>query len=182
MSLLSRSPHCVSVSPGAPLDAGALSGRVTVVLSLHHVRYALVPWSDALASPAEEEAYVRHHFARIYGERAKGWAVRASPERGVRLCSAVDASLIESIKAAFRGKKARLVSIQPALMAAFNRVRKSIPHEGAWLVAAEPERACVALYAGGWRSVQNARGAWQDILERERHRAAGELPEKVINL
>lgn len=182
MSLLSPERRTVTLSPSAPLDAAALSGRVTVVLSNHFVRYALVPWSDSLAGPAEEEAYVRHHFARIYGERAKGWAVRASPDRGARLCSAVDASLLESVKSAFRGKKAKVVSIQPALMAGFNRVRKSIPRGGAWLVAAEPGRACVALYAGGWRSVQNARGAWQDILERERHRAAGAGPQKVINL
>lgn len=183
MSLLFPEPRVVVLGPGQALDAAQLSGRVTVVLSNHLVRYAVVPWSDALGSAAEEEAYVRHHFVRIHGERAKGWAVRASPDAGgVRLASAVDAPLIISIKRSFEGSKAKLVSIQPALMAAFNRARKDIPRAGAWLVLAEAGRACVALYAGGWRAVQNARGAWEEVLERERLRIGGALPEKVLQL
>ena len=46
-------------------------------------------------------------------------------------------------------------------MEAINRWRDAIPSEGAWLVLAEPERACLAMYRdGGWRSVQNAKGEW----------------------
>lgn len=183
MSLLFPERQTVFLGPERKLDAGRLSGRVTVVLSNHLVRYALVPWSSALGNAAEEEAYVRHHFARVHGERARSWAVRASPGSGdLRLCSAVDAELLESIRRAFDGSKAKLVSIQPALMAAFNRARRDIPRAGAWLVLAEAGRACVALYAGGWRAVQNARGAWEEVLERERLRAGGPLPEKVIQL
>lgn len=158
--------------------------RVTHVVPNALVRYAVVPWSDDLASPEEEEAYVRHHFVRIHGERARGWAVRASPEaRGrPRLCSALDPALLSSIKTSYQGKKAKLVSIQPALMAAFNRARKSIPADGAWLVMAEEGRACVALYSGGWRSVQNARGSWQDLLERERHRLPSPQPSRVMEI
>ncbi len=158
--------------------------RVTYVLPNALVRYAVVPWSDGVGSPEEEEAYVRHHFARIHGERAKAWVVRASPERRgrPRLCSAVDRETIESVKKSFTGKKTRLVSIQPALMAAFNRVRKHIPREGAWLVLAEEGRACIALYSDGWRSVQNARGSWQDLLVRERHRAPAHQPSRVMEI
>jgi hypothetical protein len=157
--------------------------RVTIELANHFVRYALVPWSDALSTPAEEEAYVRHHFAKIHGERAKTWAVRATEAAPgePRLASAVDAALVEALKKSFEGKKARLVSIQPALMSRFNAARKSVPREGAWLVIAEPERACIALYGGkGWRSVQNAKGAWRAALEREHHRVEGEVPRLVL--
>ena len=163
------------------IDLG--SGRVTIELSNHFVRYALVPWSEALSSPAEEEAYVRHHFAKIHGERAKGWAVRATEAAPgePRLASAVDAALLASLKEAFKGKKAKLVSIQPALMGRFNAARKSVPASGAWLVLAEPERACIALHAGkGWRAVQNAKGEWRAALERERHRVEGEVPSLVL--
>ena len=163
------------------LDLG--NARVTIELSSHLVRYALVPWSDALATPAEEEVYVRHHFARIHGEKAKAWAVRATeaPPGAPRLASAVDASLIASLKDAFRGKKATLVSIQPALMRRFNAARKSVPKDGAWLVIAEPERACIALHGGShWRAVQNTKGEWRAALERERHRVEGEVPSLVL--
>jgi hypothetical protein len=149
--------------------------RVTAVLSNHFVRYALVPWNSALADPAEEEAYVRHHFARIHGERAKSWALRWSAEAvdAPRLASAIDSGLVAALKECFPPKgKARLVSIQPYLMAAANRAQRAVPASGAWLVFAERERSCVALHAGGrWRSVQNAKGPWLATLEREWHRA-----------
>lgn len=157
--------------------------RATVELSNALVRYALVPWSDALATPAEEELYVRHHFAKIHGERAKGWAVRASEASAgeARLASAVDAALVDALKKSFQGKKARLVSIQPALMSRFNAARKALPREGAWLVLAEPGRACVALHgARGWAGVQNAKGDWRAALERERYRMEGGVPSLVL--
>ena len=158
--------------------------RVTVVLSNHFVRYALVPWSAALATPAEEQAYLRHHFAKIHGERAKGWLYRASEGRRgePRLASAVDGDLVAAIKQIFAGSKAKLVSVQPALMHVFNGARAAVPHPaGAWLVIAEPDRACVALHANGaFRAVQNAKGEWRALLERERYRVDGDTTRRVL--
>ena len=56
----------------------ALRGRVdvTVVLSNHFVRYAVLPAQDGAATPEEELALARFQFAKIHGERAKGWEVR----------------------------------------------------------------------------------------------------------
>lgn len=160
------------------------AAHATVVLSNHFVRYALVPWSDALAGPAEEEAYRRHHFARIHGERAKSWLLRSSEDApgAPRLCSAIDRALLEELKACFpKSGKARLVSVQPQLMAVFNRWRAAIPRSGAWLMLVEADRACAALHAKGrWQSVQNARGEWLALLERERHRTAGAVPNLVL--
>ena len=145
--------------------------RRTVVVPNRDVRYAIVPWHDALEGEAEEQAYLRHHFARIHGERARGWVYRWSQG----LASAVDAKLLCGLKT--KG----VVSIQPALMAAFNRALKRIPPE-AWIVMAEEDRACVALYARGkWLAVQNARGSWEEILERERHRT-GEDAREVVHV
>jgi hypothetical protein len=157
--------------------------RVTVVLSNALVRYALVPWSAALADAAEEEAYVRHHFAKIHGERSKNWALRWSDDGGdaPRLASAIDVGLLASIRESFpKGGRARLVSIQPGLMHAANRARRAVPASGAWLVFAGAERSCVALWRGGWRSVQNARGPWLATLEREWHRADPGAPRLAL--
>jgi len=161
--------------------------RVTVVLSNHFVRYAVIPWSDGLSTPAEEEAYLRHHFAKIHGERAKGWSLRASeaPRGALRLASAIDTALVEALRTALpKNGKAKLVSVQPELMEAANRWRQAIPAAGAWLVLAESERACIALHAAqGWRSVQNAKGDWFTLLDRERYRlhgAEGEVPSLVL--
>ena len=98
-----------------------------------------------------------------------------------RLASAVDASLLDALKKAFEGRKAKLVSIQPALMSRFNAWRSEMPKSGAWLVLAEAERACIALHgARGWRAVQSTKGEWRSALERERHRVEGEVPSLVL--
>ena len=163
----------------------------TVVLSSHLVRYALIPWSDSLRSEKEEQAYCRHHFARIFGERAKGWVPRASEAPkggGPRLASAIDAGLVDGLRECFSEKRnARLVSVQPYLMAAFNRWRTSIPESGAWLLLLEPDRASLALYSEqSWRAVQSAKGRfgapedWAALLQRERHRVEGEVPDLVL--
>lgn len=170
------------------LQAASLpKSRVTVVLSNQFVRYAIVPWSDALAGAAEETAYVRHHFVRIHGERAKAWSFRASPAAAgaPRLCSAIDANLLSALKASFENSKAKLVSVQPRLMSAFNRWRGAVPAAGAWLVLVEPQRACIGLHArGSWQAVHNGRmsvpGEWLPLLERERHRIGGEVPDRVL--
>jgi hypothetical protein len=157
--------------------------QVSVILSNAFVRYALVPWSDALSGEAEEAAYVRHHFLRVHGERAKGWTFRASPAPAgqARLCSAIDTALLEGLKKSLK----KLVSVQPALMAVFNRSRGEIPAAGAWLALVESDRACVGLHTkGNWQAVSNgkmsSRGDWLPILELERHRLAGEVPHLVL--
>jgi hypothetical protein len=158
--------------------------RVTVVLSNHFARFILVPWSQSLGNAEEETAFVRYRFAKVHGERSKDWEVRLSPAPtgSTRIASAVDSSLVQAVCAAFpAGVKAKLVSVQPYLMAAFNRWRKHIKAERAWFLLVEPQRACVArLEHGLWSAVRNARGnfdepsQWAGLLERERHLVGGE--------
>ena len=160
----------------------ALKNRthVSIVLSNHFVRYALVPPQSGAAGADEELALARFQFVKIHGERAKAWQVRVSGE----VACAIDAALLSGLKEIFsKHKGVRLVSIQPFLMAAYNQWRPRIPRDGAWLVLAEPERVCLArLAAQGWASVHNGREAdWEQALERERSRASGErLPSLVL--
>ena len=155
---------------------------VTVVLSNHFVRYAVLPDRGGAASAEEELALARFHLAKIHGERAKGWEVRVCDG----LACAIDAQLLAGVKACFPATgKARLASVQPYLMAAYNRARSRIPREGAWLVLAESGRTCLArLAAKGWAWVHNSRETDADaLLERERNRASGEpLPSTVLKL
>ena len=156
--------------------------QVTVVLSNHFVRYAVVPRQDGAASAEEELALARFHFAKIHGERARSWEVRLSGD----LACAIDAALLSELKQLFsKHQGVRLVSVQPALMSAYNRARRRIPRAGAWLVLAEPERVCLArLAARGWAWVHNGRDTeWRQLIERERSRAGGEsLPALVLTL
>jgi hypothetical protein len=167
---------------------GAARLRVEVVLSNHFVRYALLTRQGAAASRDEELALARFQFAKIHGERAKGWEVRVSHESSAaQLACAVDAALLADLKACFAAGKAKLASVQPLLMSAFNRWRSRIPKEGAWLALGEADRVCLALLGpNGWRSLHNARGQaapgdWSELIERECRRSSGEkLPRLVL--
>ena len=164
--------------------------RVTVVLSNHFVRFMLVPWSEGLRNAGEQTAFVRYCFAKVHGERSKNWDLRLSsgPAGSTRIASAVDSPLVQAVRAAFPAAAgAKLVSVQPYLMSAFNRWRKLVKGERAWFLLIEPQRACLArLESGRWSAVRNTRGnfeepaQWPGLLDRERYLVGGgEAPEGV---
>jgi hypothetical protein len=158
--------------------------EVTVVLSNRLVRYALVPFDAVIAGPEEELALARFHVTRIYGERAKSWDLRLSEGAAgqPRIASGIDEGLVKALHACFpSGSRARLVSVQPYLMAGFNLWRRGLARkfskDGAWLVLLERSRACFALASReGWHSVQSLRLEAADdvlvLLEREGLRSA----------
>jgi hypothetical protein len=162
--------------------------RVTIVLSNHFVRYAVVPWSNVLVSAAEEEAYLRHHFVKIHGESARNWRFRSSRSStgASRLTSAIDAGLLEALVKHFTELPGvKLSSVQPKLMDSFNAWRAFVPAQGAWLVLAEPERSCVALFTRAhWSTVLSGKGSWFELLERALYLApagsSAELPNLVL--
>jgi hypothetical protein len=160
--------------------------RVTVVLANPFVRYAVLPWSKALVSPAEEEAYVRHHFVKIHGEPAQNWRFRSgrgSPGQS-RLTSAIDAGLLEALVRHFAELPgAKLDSVQPRLMESFNAWRAFVPAQGAWLVLAEPERSCVALFTQArWSAVLSGKGPWIELLERALYLVPAGISTELPNL
>lgn len=160
--------------------------RVSVVASGALVRYLIVPAPESDPTLEEEEALARFHFARVHGERSRGWEVRlAAIGTGPRLACAIDRALLEELKACFAPPlRARLISVQPGLMAAYNNWRSHIPPEGAWLALVETDHICLALVAdGGLRALHTAHGGgdWRGLFERERIRSAGiSLPGAVL--
>lgn len=159
---------------------GTERGRATIVLSNALVRYALVPDNVSVSGEREEQALARFHFSRIHGDRAKDWDVRVSqPHGGVRLASAADRELLAAIRESFAGARAKLVSIQPYLMAAFNAARPRLARTSAWLVLVEERRLCLALAtSAGWASVHSQRLSTTEdnvaeLLERQALRVPG---------
>jgi len=167
----------------------ALRADVSVVLSNHFLRYALVPQDAALRGGAEELAFARHAFAKIHGERSAAWDVLLDREaRGpLRVACAIDGELRRGLQACFPpGAKARLASLQPYLMAAFNRRRRQLAAPAAALLLLEPGRACLARLAHGrWTRLRNLRGefeapqTWTALLEREQA-LDGDAPEREV--
>ena len=162
-----KGTQTVAVASGEPqavrwrsaLDALAglegLSGAdVTVVLSSFFVRYTLVPLNQALTSAAERLAFARHCFARIHGAAVEGWAVRLSGE----VACGVDGALVEGLRAALAPRANRFRSLQPRLMASFNRCRQKLGERAAWFVDVEPGLASVSLLNNGtWRSLRSVK-------------------------
>jgi hypothetical protein len=152
---------------------------VTVVLSNHFVRYAMVPSGEGLDAGDEELAYARYCFGKIHGARSKSWDVRMTggPAGAERLASAIDGSLLEAIQACFPARqKLKLASVQPYLMSAFNHWRSAVQAESTWFLLVEPQRFCLVLLQNGrWAAVRNSKAEadapaqWAELLEREQH-------------
>ena len=171
-------------------EFGKASARVTVVLSNHFARYALVPWNEGLGKADEQAAFARYCFAKIHGERSKDWNLRLSPgdSGSARVASAVDTPLIRAVGSAF-SSRAKLASVQPYLMSAFNRARAQLAGARAWLLLVEPGRTCLArLERGRWAAVRNSRGdadspqQWAGLLDRERHLAGGDPTAETVHV
>jgi hypothetical protein len=150
--------------------------EVSIVLADQFVRYALLPWNAALKTPAQWLALARHRLAAVHGAAAADWDVKLTETAasGPRLACAVDRALVEAIAAVFTAANVRLVSVQPFLVAAFNRIRRTVGHGSCWLVVEEPGRLTLAfIQRGVWIAVRSRRAdrGWRmalpEILERE---------------
>ena len=140
----------------------------TVVLSNHLVRYACIPWNESVSGEDEQLALARHRFTHIYGDAAQGWELKLSSAQNSapRLASAVDAGLLDAIRQSLAQNRLDLRSIQPYLMASFNRYAKRINNDNVWFAAKESGKLCLALLKGGqWQRVQMCRDDGVDTLK-----------------
>lgn len=150
--------------------------EVTVILSNHFVRYALLPWNAELKSEEEWQSLAHHRLGSVYGPNVEDWALqqsKTSPE-GARVVCAADRPMLEALSQKISACGATLVSVQPYLMSAFNRVRTRIGNECCWLVLEERGRLTLVLFRrGSWQAIRSRRVdcSWTsqlpEILERE---------------
>ena len=159
-----------------PVLAAHKGGEASVVLADQFVRYALLPFNGALKSSAEWLALARHRFSALHGARAAEWEVKiteTAPD-GARLACAVERDLIAALAERFVASGVQLVSVQPFLVAAFNRIRRTVGGGSCWIVVEELGRLTLALIQrGAWLAIRARRSdsRWHDalpeILERE---------------
>jgi hypothetical protein len=143
--------------------------RAEVVLSNHYMRYAMVANDVALSNAAEELAYARHLFVRLYGAEAEGWECRVdrNSEGGARLACAVDGGLMQALSATFAGTAVRLASVQPQLMKAYNNSHAELGGQRAWFVQQAEGKLCIGVVSqGGWCEVRSVRAGegWLEML------------------
>ena len=156
--------------------AGKTGAEASVVLADAFARYVLLPWNETLKTPEQWLALARHRFAGLHGERAAEWEVKVSETapRGPRLACAVDKELLGALKAKFSSSSIVLASVQPFLVAAYNRIHKSVGDGSCWVVVEERGRlTLVLIQRGAWLAIRSRRcdARWRlvlpEILERE---------------
>ncbi len=146
-----------------------------VVLSSHYTRFCLVPWSAQISRLEELDAYARLCFEDIYGAMGEGWRLRLSPESAgcSRLASALSAELLDQLRSLAKACDMRLTSVQPYLMAAFNRYRPAVTEDNFLFLVAEHGRGSLLLATDGqWSRVRSVvfgerPGALGDLIARE---------------
>ena len=150
--------------------------EAALVLADQFVRYALLPHNDAVKTPDQWLALARHRFGALHGAAAATWDIKVTQTAplGPRLACAVDRELIEGLATALVTNQIRLVSVQPFLVAAFNRIRQTVGNGSCWIVVEEPGRLTLALIRrGAWVAIRSRRSdeRWRlvlpEILERE---------------
>jgi hypothetical protein len=123
------------------LAEGAWSdAHARIVIADQWVRFAVVPWSDALSSAAERLAHARELMGGIFGDAMRDWTVSLSeaPPGALRLASAMPTALLESLRQLTARHGQKLVSVQPQLIAAYNSWRHRLPDAAtAWFVTVE---------------------------------------------
>jgi len=145
----------------ARLSEEAWSGAgVQVVLCDHWVRYAIVPWSAALASASERLAFARQILAASFGDAVADWTVclAEAPPGCPRIACALPPTLLEGVHSACAKPGVRLASIQPQLISAFNSRRHLLPTARGWFVTLEEGLLAAArLGREGWDRVHTVR-------------------------
>lgn len=151
-----------------PVLKGA-KGEAAVVLADQFVRYTLLPWNETLKSAEQWNALASHRFTTLHGPRAGDWQIQVAETApaGPRLACAVDRTLIRRLAEIFLKANVRLASVQPFLVAAFNRIRKTVGNGSCWIVVEEPGRLTLALIQRGmWVAIRSRRAdkTWRNLL------------------
>lgn len=163
--------------------------RLSVLLSSHYSRVGLIPWSEQIAAPSELLSYAQVCFDEVYGKSSEPWAFSLSPEaQGLpRVAAALPHDLLQRIRDLSKTLGLRLMSVQPYLMAAYNRFASALSKGDFLFVVAEPGRSTLMLARGGfWAGVRSVGVADSDqalsaliARESELHGVDDELPMPV---
>lgn len=154
------------------------SAAARLIVADHWARFAIVPWSDALAESAERLEHARFCLTRTYGDIVSQWRVTLSdsPPGVLQVACAIPAALLDRIQELAEARGLRIKSVQPQLIAAFNSWRDRLPKEDAWFVSLEPGSLAAAHFtAAGWDRVHSIRIGEDWVTELRRLRTVGRL-------
>lgn len=129
--------------------------QLRVLLSARYSRFCLVPRSDAISHPRELDAYARACFENLYGQPLDDWRIVLSPEPAgaARIATALPEALLQRLQALGRESHLSLRSVQPYLMAAYNRCSAQLEQGDFLFVWPNRAAACCCWLPGAWQQV-----------------------------
>lgn len=160
---------------------------VSVVLSNHFARYAILPWQEDLTATDEIVAAAAQRFTHLFGESVRGWEVRTAQNDFGQpgMACAIDSELLTNLGARINHGGLGLVSVQPLLLSAFNALRSKLDPSGA-LVVVESGRICLGVFKDGqWQLVTSRRSTiWDPVqtIDRELALLTGDLAPRQLDL
>ncbi|MGZ3236831.1 MAG: hypothetical protein ACXWIN_00260 [Burkholderiaceae bacterium] len=132
------------------------SADVEVIVSDHFIRYALIPWSEAVQKSAELAILAQIHFEDLFGAAAQEWHIqtdcRTYDQTGMGC--ALDRTLFTSLQGLFAERKLHLMSLQPYFMCVMNRWRQRLGPNALVAIAESGQCIFVSLKDGAWHSAR----------------------------
>ena len=124
---------------------------MNVILSNRLARFSTITFGEQLKTYQAQDAFARHALSQTYGPVVEQWVLRIQQGKQGTSCliSAVDQGLLDGLQQACAENQLRLNLVTPFLPPVFNRFRKIITSNPAWLVINEPGHSLMALLAGG---------------------------------
>lgn len=139
---------------------GKRGAALRIVVADHFVRYARLPWSENISGNAARTGMARALLRNSLGERADGLEIALDrPVFGKDgLAAGIDRQLVAGLRAVARGRRLRLTSLQPHLVAELAVQQKTLAD--GWFVSLEPGWLTLAgLRRGEIASLRNHRAS-----------------------
>lgn len=125
--------------------------EMNVVLSNRLLRFETLNFGVQLSQYTAQEAFAKYALGQTYGAISERWTLRIQPAHkgDRRLVSAIDQSLLDSLRQACAAQQLKLKLVTPYLIPVFNRFQKQIQNEPTWLVLHEPGYSLLVLLSAG---------------------------------
>ncbi|HAJ72872.1 MAG TPA: hypothetical protein DCO68_12425 [Methylophilaceae bacterium] len=143
--------------------------KMHVTLASDLVRYLTLPPLQTLMNQAEKLAYAKAAYRETYGAVANEWQVRchdAAPQHHT-VAAAIDEALLDALLQTANKHRLLLITVQPYLMCAFNRLNRQIGKSNALIAMVEPSRILlIQLQNGFCQQIRSSKinDNWQDTL------------------
>lgn len=140
--------------------SGSAGAGMTVTLSNHFARYAVLLPQAEITTPEEVFAYADFRMHEIYGARADHWVISIShwnPLYGA-ISAAIPQEFMAKVEEICERHMIRLNGIEPYFTAVLNRWGKGLDRKKAYVAVIETGRLCVGVLEDNiWQNIRNQR-------------------------